>query len=52
MIYNATNIITIMLMICAMPALVIFMTIVILGGLLGILWLAEWIAEHIWGDDL
>ena len=38
--------------IAAMPALVIFMVIVILGGLLGILWLAEWIAEHIWGDDL
>ena len=48
MIYNATNIITIMLMIAAMPALVIFMTVVILGWLLGILWLAEWIAEQIW----
>lgn len=51
MIYNATSIITIMLMICAVPALVIFMAIVILGGLLGILWLAEWIAEQIWGDE-
>ena len=48
MIYNATSIITIMLMIAAMPALVIFMTVVILGWLLGILWLAEWIAEQIW----
>lgn len=51
MIYNATSIITIMLMIAAMPALVIFMTIVILGGLLGLLMLAEWIAEKIWGDE-
>ncbi len=50
MIYNATSIITIMLMICAMPALVIFMTVVILGGLLGLLMLFEWIVEQILGD--